>query len=86
MRIWVTRHALTRGIPCVEAHVDGAMARYQLPGAYVPQFAHVEGRDWHKTEEAALARADEMRRERIATLKKSIDKLQKMKIAIKRID
>jgi hypothetical protein len=38
-------------------------------------------KDWHRTPEAALARAEEMRRDKIASLKKILAKLEAIKFS-----
>ena len=40
---------------------------------------HFHGKDWHRTEQDAIARAEQMRAAKIASLKKSITKFEKMK-------
>ena len=42
----------------------------------------VHGKDWHRTPESALARAEEMRKAKIASLKKSIAKLEAMTFSV----
>ena len=76
---WVTRYALTEGIEVVKAElcsdISDAMITYGGTG-YDRQSAH--GRDWHRTPEAALARAEEMRTAKIASLKKGIAKMERL--------
>lgn len=43
-----------------------------------PIYYHGEGNDWHRTKESAIAKAEEMRKKKIASLKKQIEKLEKM--------
>jgi hypothetical protein len=85
LTVYLTKHALTSGIEVVEAEIcldrDGkpystSMIAFRNPGAQYDEYAHGEGRDWHRTPEAALARAEDMRKKRIATLKKQIKKLE----------
>ena len=70
---WVTRYALTTGIEMVSGtiyhHVNSTMLIW---GNY--KDAH--GKDWHRTPEEALARAEEMREARIKSHEKSIAKLE----------
>lgn len=77
IKAWVTKYALTSGISCVEGTVchgsSGRMLRYTRPGC-IQEYAH--GDDWHRTPEAALARAEEMRRAKIVSLKKNMSKLE----------
>lgn len=78
--IWVTKHALTRGrgiekIEHAEIH-DGSMVAYTAPSLRGDYYVH--GHDWHRTEVAAIARANEMRLKKIASLKKQIERLEKL--------
>ena len=77
IKAWITKYALTEGIEVADAEMcsDGGMIAYGNVG-YGSQYAH--GKDWHRTPEAALARAEEMRKAKIASLLKSIDKLERM--------
>lgn len=76
---WVTKYALTEGIEVVDAEVchdiHSGMISYGNCG-YMVQSAH--GKDWHRTPEAALARAEEMRKAKIASLRKSIEKMERL--------
>lgn len=83
IKAWVTKYALTKGIYIVDAHVcsDTMIAYGNVRRiGYCSQYAH--GNDWHRTLEAALARAEEMRRAKIASLSKSIVKLEKLKFNV----
>lgn len=81
---WVTKYALTFGIEEVFGEIcgDGSMLKYMQKGPF-PVFAHGEGKGWHRTPEAAIARAEEMRKAKIASLKKSIAKIEKMEFKVK---
>lgn len=78
---WVTKYALTAGIEMVDARIcgDGCMIAYGDIG-YGPQFAH--GKEWHLTPEAALARAEEMRKAKIASMTKRVAKLVALKFEV----
>ncbi len=74
MKVWVTKYAMSgKGvIPCEDAkssHVDTMV----VVGALC-----LHRDDWHTTPEAAIARAEEMRTKKIASLKKQIAKLEAM--------
>lgn len=75
IKAWITKYALTEGIEVVDAEVchdiNSGMISYGR-GLY----AH--GKDWHRTPEAALARAEEMRKAKIVSLRKSIEKMERM--------
>ena len=77
---YVTKHALTSGILRVEANEPERNSIYW--GGSFWNSAHGEGRDWHRTEAAALARAEEMKTKRIASLKKQIEKLETTPVKI----
>lgn len=72
--IWITKYALTSGIEKVEAEISasGETAFWGPFGS-----AYGEGKNWHRTEEEAKIRAEEMRKRKIASLKKSLVKLEK---------
>lgn len=76
---WVTKYALTTGIQKVQATVcsdiSETMISYREDARY-ELTAH--GKDWHRTEEEAVARAEEMRVKKIASLKKSIAQLERL--------
>ena len=73
---WVTKYALTKGIELVNGDVyhdiNSGILSYKM--AY-----SVYGNDWHRTPEAALARAEDMRHAKIKSLRKSIAKMEAMK-------
>ena len=81
---WVTKYALTSGIQKVIGTVchetSSTMLRYSDTANSCKEFLH--GTDWHRTPEAALARAEEMRKKKIAGLKKSIAKLEAMTFSV----
>lgn len=79
MKVWITKYALSAGIEEVFGDQSGDMIVDRSNG--YGRYFHTEGRDWHRTKEEALAKAEKMRTERIASLKKQIDKLEKMSFA-----
>lgn len=83
---WVTKWALTQGILKVRAEVclstdpSGDMISWCTRNDFTwRDYAHKKGRDWHRTAEAAVARAEAMRKKRIASLRKVIAKLDEKK-------
>lgn len=76
MRIWLTKHALTEGIKEAEGEVDSHCRTMVCYGPKSALFAH--GKDWHINRDAAVKRAEEMRKKRIASLRKQIEKLEAM--------
>jgi len=78
MKVWITKYAFTKGIQIVEGRISnigsGSMFCYRQNGYDCS--AHGEGRDWHRTQESAIRRVEAMRVNKIASLKKSIAKLE----------
>lgn len=73
---WVTKYALSSGIIVADGHIIDDMFFFGfLSGG-------VWGNDWHRTPEAAIARAEEMRNKKIESLKEQIAKLEKMTFSI----
>ena len=72
--MWISKYALSKGrIPAVVGTVSDRYFRVGLQGFYVI------GLDANSTREAALEAAEAMRIKKIASLKKQIAKLEKMK-------
>lgn len=77
---WITKYALTTGI--VRSKVD---CDNRYPSMVVQRGDnglldfHGEGKDWHKTREGAIDRAEKMRKAKIESLKKQIAKLEKLR-------
>ncbi len=81
MKVYSTKYALTRGIEEVEGEtVDPYpdMFRYMTAGKYVQ---YLNGNEWHRTREEAVIRADQMRLDKIESLRKSIAKLKALRFA-----
>lgn len=79
MKIWITKYALTVGILVRESKQDpdgsSVVVLDQLaPNGWVMFF----GKDWHTSESAAIECASQMREDKIASLKKQIQKLDKL--------
>lgn len=84
MKVWVTKYALSQGIfeaevndDCIDIDRSGNMI--QVKEGRFTVYYHGEGREWHKEKESAIKRADEMRKKKIESLKKQIEKLENMK-------
>lgn len=73
--VFITKYALSSGIIQVaNAEVDGNMVSWRNPDGW-PQYAHSEGKDWHRSMDAARLRAMEMRNKKIKSLEQQIKKL-----------
>jgi hypothetical protein len=79
-KIFITRYALSAGIQVRECEITGDVARPLCDGW---QFFHVEGRDWHRTLDGAMARANEMRKTKIVSLNKQIKRLDALVFNVK---
>lgn len=76
MKAWITKHALTAGIEELDGNQFGDHGKYfSVNGEY----SLVCENDWHRTREAAIVRAEAMRVAKIASLRKSIAKLEKLR-------
>ncbi len=84
IKVWITKYALSTGIEAVDAEVCGEDMVYYGSYGHGNQYAY--GNDWHRTPEAALARAEEMRKSRIASLRKSLDKLESMTFSVHKLE
>lgn len=79
MTVYVTKYALTDGIGEIEAETfkDAPnMVRDHNGNGYA---SYYHKPDWHESLVAAKARAEKMRLNKIASLKKQLEKLEKMK-------
>lgn len=76
MKVWITKYALTSGILEREAEVCTDSTISVKGTGYCTVCFH--GNEWHKSRESAIAKAEEMRKKKIASLKKQIEKLEKM--------
>lgn len=82
IKAWVTRYALTTGVELVDAEVCHDINSRMISYNNEHGLQHAHGDDWHRTRKAALAQADKMRKARIASLRKSIAKLEAMTFTI----
>lgn len=81
MKVWITKYALTTGIFEMTAEITEHGSAYDMHSSF-PTYYHGEGKEWHKTKESAIARAEEMRQKKIASLKKQIEKLEGIKFYV----
>lgn len=88
MQIWVTKYALTTGIAEYTRNEkwtrleDFANRMVTVEDPPAPNgVSHFHKDEWHTTKEAALTRAETMRVAKIESLKKQIQKLEKLKFS-----
>ena len=72
-KVWISKYALGQGIfqRQAEIHSDGVCKPVNL--------GWISKSCWHKTKEEAIARAEEMRKAKIASLKKQLEKLENLR-------
>lgn len=76
MKVWIVKYALTQGI--IEKEVRGCKNDMVADDtSYIT--AHYHKEDYCLDKQSALAKAEQMRQKKIASLKKQIEKLEKMK-------
>jgi len=77
VKFYVTKYALTSGIEEVEANEPSPTSpKFLSIGGF--HSAWGEGKQWHRDLESAVKRAEEMRGDKIASLKKAIARLEKI--------
>lgn len=80
MKVFITKYALTTGIQEVEAyksHTAGSML-YRPDPKYPYHTVYLGTGEWHLNKQDAIKAAEAQRAKKIASLKKQIEKLQKL--------
>lgn len=75
MKVYITKYALTNGI--IEAEAELCNDRGMIVVGRTTYY-HGEGKEWHRTREPAVERAQLMRDAKLEFLGKKIAKLEKM--------
>lgn len=71
--VWCTKKALTKGVEYLSGYiVNNSFYHKEYFGVFG------EGKNWHRTKEGAIERAEQMRLNKIKALKKQIEKLEKI--------
>lgn len=80
--VWITKYALTEGIQKTTAIQVGPSMIQQytekVTGMTMTFYYHGEGREWHRTLDSALKRAEAMRVAKIKSLQAKIANLQRL--------
>lgn len=82
MKVYITKYALTQGIieaECSRIHDDGYCHAYWTDKKKYRRDAVLNPRYYETCKVDAVIKADEMRRKKIESLKKQIEKLEKLK-------
>lgn len=79
-KVWIAKYALTQGIFEEEVYLcqSGPEMVSTAPEYGIANYYHGKGREWHETKASAVAKADAMRKDKIASMKKKIAKLEKL--------
>lgn len=82
-KFWISKYALTMNVFEVEAEPadtcnDMLVVRPDGKIGHT-QYYHGEGRDWHRTKEAAVARAEQIRIKKIASIHKQVKRIEGLK-------
>ena len=84
--VWITKYALTSGLEEVELiNRDETWATVRQATGLNGMLSLCRG-EWKATKEEALARAEEMRKNRLASLRKQIVKLETQPIKVRGLD
>ena len=78
MKVWITKYALTDGIIEADAEVGGfdTITATWDNGTRCENFKREE---WWQTKKCAIEHVEDMRQKKIASLKKQIEKLERMR-------
>lgn len=76
-KAFITKHVATRGIYSIDAELMQTDTIRDTKSEWDNYF-YGEGRDWHRTWDSAVAKAEKIRSAKIASLQKSIRKLERI--------
>lgn len=80
---WITAYALSAGIQKVQAEVIREdVISYKGDSDTWSGSGYAHGKNWHRTEAAAIARAEEMRTSKLKSIDKQIAKLKALKFEV----
>lgn len=80
MKVWITKYALTKGIMEFDLDKDAISTRSPDMIEYAP-YHYARGNDWHREYNSAVMRAREMQTNKIASLKKQLERIQRLRFA-----
>lgn len=75
MKIWNSKYALTKGV----IEQEGEAIEDSVFKIGPSEYLHGEGKDWHRTIEGAVARAEVMRKAKIASMRKQLARLESLR-------
>lgn len=79
MKVYISKYALTTGIIEIEAEICENVSTDMIKDINrKSDYYHGEGKQWHKSKEAAIKKAELMKDKKIAALRKQLESLTKM--------
>lgn len=82
MKVWISKYAISDGkvteLEVEECVTSNDLVCHRAPGQ-IPQYFHGEGKEWHRTREGAVGKAEEMVDRKLASLRKQIKKIEALK-------
>ena len=80
MKVWITKYALSTG-KIIEAELDSKLCESGVSVSWDngTRCNTFWDKEWHNTKEEALFYADKMRQKKITSLKKQIERLEKLR-------
>lgn len=78
MKVFITKLALTKGIVELEAKPCIDVSEYMIETRSNGYSVYYHKKDWYLTKEEAIKKANKMRDRKIVSLKKQIEKLEKL--------
>ena len=79
MKVWVTKYALTQGLFEMNAEILDRGAKNVYAKGKGPSGGHIFTREWTKTRDEAVEKAEKMRKARISSLKRAITNMRAKK-------
>ena len=80
MKVWISKFAFSKGIYELDVEpslTSPSMVVCKYANSF-PEYFHGEGKEWHRTRDSAVRKAEEMRTRKIAALKRQLSKLEKL--------
>jgi hypothetical protein len=78
MKVWITKYALTKGI--LEKDADSSSVSKEMIKVRDDKYTeYYHGQDWHLNKENAIIRAEKMRKGKLDSLKREIERIQNVK-------
>lgn len=76
---YISKYALTKGVQECEVEDCFSVSPTMVVDREGPYRGYYHGNDWHRTREAAITRAEEMRTAKVASLEKQLARIRKLR-------